>query len=82
LTERTRRALARVQRQRPPHLATEQPGELVCLDTFSIGRLQGVGKGWQYTACDAACSYAIAEGATEFSAQAVTDPPKMDHFDL
>ncbi len=25
---------------------------------------------WQYTACDAACSYAIAEVTTEFSAQA------------
>ncbi len=29
-----------------------------------------MGKVWQYTACDAACSYAIAEVATEFSAQA------------
>ncbi|MDR7522957.1 MAG: DDE-type integrase/transposase/recombinase [Armatimonadota bacterium] len=70
LTERTRRALARVQRRRPPHLAAEQPGELVCLDTFYIGKLKGVGKVWQYTACDAACSYAIAEVGTEFSAEA------------
>ncbi|MDR7410574.1 MAG: helix-turn-helix domain-containing protein [Armatimonadota bacterium] len=68
LTERTRRALARVQRRRPPHLAAEQPGELVCLDTFYIGKLKGVGEVWQYTACHAACSYAITEVATEFSA--------------
>ena len=39
--------------------ATE-PGEVVCLDTFYIGRLKGVGKVWQITACDAACSYAAA----------------------
>ncbi|MDR7465048.1 MAG: hypothetical protein QN209_10225, partial [Armatimonadota bacterium] len=29
-----------------------------------------MGKVWQYTACDAACSYAIAEVGTEFSAEA------------
>ncbi|MDR7540163.1 MAG: DDE-type integrase/transposase/recombinase, partial [Armatimonadota bacterium] len=70
LTERTRRALARAQRRRAAHLAAEQPGDLVCLDTFYIGKLKGVGKVWQYTACDAACSYAIAEVGTEFSAEA------------
>lgn len=46
------------------------PGELVCLDTFYIGKLKGVGKVWQYTACDAACSYALAQVSTEFSAAA------------
>ena len=51
-------------------MAAEQPGELVCLDTFYIGKLKGVGKVWQYTACDAACSYAFAEASTEFSAEA------------
>jgi transposase InsO family protein len=70
LIERTRRALARAQRRRPPHLAAEQPADVICLDTFYIGKLKGVGKVWQYTACDAACSYAIAEVATEFSAEA------------
>ncbi len=70
LTERTRRALARAQRPGPLHLAAEQPGDLVCLDTFYIGKLKGVGKVWQYTACDAACPYPIAKVATEFSAQA------------
>jgi transposase InsO family protein len=72
LTERTRRVLTRAQHRRPSHVAAEQPGELVCLDTFYIGKLKGVGKVWQYTACDAACSYAIAEVSTEFSAQAAT----------
>ncbi len=70
LTDRTRRALSAARRRRPRHVAAEQPGELVCLDTFYIGKLKGVGKVWQYTACDAACSYAVAQVSTEFSAQA------------
>jgi hypothetical protein len=36
------------------------------LDTFYVGKLKGVGKVWQYTAC----SYAVAQVSTEFSAQA------------
>ena len=59
LTERTRRHLARARRQKR-HVEANEPGELVCLDTFYIGRLKGVGKVWQITACDAACSYATA----------------------
>jgi len=70
LTDRTRRALSAARRRRLRHVAAEQPGELVCLDTFYIGKLKGVGKVWQYTACDAACSYAVAQVSTEFSAQA------------
>lgn len=50
LTERVRRRLVR-------HVRAEQPGELLSLDTFYVGRLKGVGKVWQITACDAACSY-------------------------
>jgi transposase InsO family protein len=38
----------------------QRPGDLVCLDAFYIGKLKGVGKVWQLTACDAACSYGIA----------------------
>jgi hypothetical protein len=30
------------------------------LDTFYVGKLKGVGKIWQITGCDAACSYAWA----------------------
>ena len=59
LTERTHRALQRARRQRR-HVQASEPGELVCLDTFYLGRLKGVGKVWQITACDAACSYAAA----------------------
>lgn len=70
LTERTQRRLIAAQRRRGPHVAAQRPGELLCLDTFYIGKLKGVGKVWQYTACDAACSYAIAQVTTEFSATA------------
>jgi transposase InsO family protein len=68
LTERTRAAL-RAARQTPPHVEAERPGELVCLDTFYLGNLKGVGKVWQFTACDAACSYAVAWLTTELSAR-------------
>jgi hypothetical protein len=58
LTERTRRA---IQKARPTasrsHAEAEEPGELVCLDCFYIGKLKGVGKVWQITACDVASSY-------------------------
>jgi len=56
LTERTCRRLwhARHGRTRQGH--ARQPGELVGLDTFSIGQLQGVGQVWQLTACDAVCA--------------------------
>lgn len=36
------------------------PGELLCLDTFYVGKLKGVGRVWQFTAVDAACSFAFA----------------------
>ena len=58
LTERTRRNLSR---RKVRHVQAEQPGELVCIDTFYIGNLKGVGKMWQLTACDAASSYAMAK---------------------
>ena len=40
LTERTRRDLSR---RRVRHVQAEKPGELVCIDTFYIGNLKGVG---------------------------------------
>lgn len=70
LTERTRRQLTAAQRRHAPHIQASQPGELVCLDTFYVGKLKGVGKVWQYTACDAACSFAVAQVSLEFSARA------------
>jgi len=36
----------------------------------ALGKLKGVGKGYQYTACDVASAYAIAQVSTEFSAAA------------
>ena len=58
LTERTRRSLAR---RKVRHVQADRPGDLVCIDTFYIGKLKGVGKLWQLTACDAASSYAMAK---------------------
>lgn len=60
LTERTRRALLRARHGAGRHVEASTPGELVCLDTFYIGKLKGVGKVWQITACDAATSYGVA----------------------
>src|SRR5256886_3443538 len=60
LTERTRQRLWRARYGRTRHVEAKEPGELVCLDTFYIGNLKGVGKVWQITACDAATSYGLA----------------------
>jgi len=61
LTARTRRTLEKARRSRPQrHVEASVPGELVCLDCFYVGKLKGVGKVWQITACDAASSYALA----------------------
>ena len=60
LTERTRQRLWRARYGRTRHVEAKEPGELGCLDTFYIGRLKGVGKVWQITACDAASSYGLA----------------------
>lgn len=46
----------------PGHLEADQPGELVQLDCFHIGRLPGTrGRVWQYTAIDVASSFTWAE---------------------
>ena len=60
LTARTRQALWRARYGRTRHVEATAPGQLVCLDTFYIGHLKGVGKVWQITACDAATSYGLA----------------------
>lgn len=65
LTERTYAALREARGEFPRHVEASQPGELVCLDTFYVGNLKGIGKVWQFTACDAACSYATAWLATK-----------------
>jgi len=71
LTERTQQALWRLRHGRIRHVETDQPADLFCLDTFYIGKLKGVGKVWQITACDAASSYGIARILPELSAVAV-----------
>jgi transposase InsO family protein len=68
LTERTRRQLRTALNGAEVHVEAKRPGDLVCLDTFYIGQLKGVGKVWQYTACDAASSFAIALLSTEHDA--------------
>ena len=62
LTNRTRKQLEKA-RPTPSrrHVEAKEPGELVCLDCFYIGKLKGVGPVWQITACDAATSFALAE---------------------
>lgn len=70
LTERTRRQLRWARQGRSRHVEAQEPGELVCLDTFYLGKLKGVGKVWQITACDAACSYGVAQLLPALSAGA------------
>lgn len=60
LTERTRRRLWEARHGQTRHVEAHAPGALLCLDSFYIGRLKRVGKVWQLTACDAACSYGVA----------------------
>jgi transposase InsO family protein len=54
LTERTAKA------KPGRHVEAAEPGTLLSLDTFYVGKLKGVGKVWQITGCDAASSYAWA----------------------
>lgn len=68
LTERTRRQLRAALNGAEIHVEAKRPGDLVCLDTFYVGQLKGVGKVWQYTACDAASSFAIAMLSTRHDA--------------
>ena len=60
LTERTRRRLHAAHHGKARHVEASRPGALVCLDCFYVGKLKGVGKVWQITACDAATSYGTA----------------------
>jgi Helix-turn-helix domain/Integrase core domain len=52
LTERTGR-----RRRESRHVEAAQPGDLLSLDTFYVGKLKGVGKVWQITGCDVASSF-------------------------
>lgn len=61
LTERTREKLRQARFGRTRHVEAEVPGELVCFDSFYVGKLKGVGPVWQLTACDAACSFGFGQ---------------------
>jgi transposase InsO family protein len=39
------------------HVTALEPGHLLSLDTFYVGKLKGVGKVWQITGCDVASSF-------------------------
>ncbi len=65
------RQLHRGHRGTEPQVHADVPGELVCIDTIYVGKLKGVGKVWQITACNAACSYSVARLLPELSATAV-----------
>ena len=65
-------------RSKSRHIQADQPGELVCIDTFSIGCLKGVGRIYQMTACDAASSFAWAKLYTDKSARSAVD--FLDHI--
>jgi hypothetical protein len=58
ITERALRDLRAAQAVEHRHLGSDTVGEAVFLDTMYIGNLKGVGKIWQYTAVDGACSSA------------------------
>jgi len=60
LTERTRKELRLARSLEERHIEATRPGEVIQVDTFYIGKLKGVGKVWQYTACDAYGSYGLA----------------------
>jgi len=60
ITERALRDLRSIERA-VMHIGSDTLGEQVFLDTMYIGNLKGVGKIWQYSAVDGACSFAFAK---------------------
>ncbi len=70
ITERALRDLRAIEAQ-VVHIGSDTPGEQVFFDTMYIGHLKGVGKLWQYSAVDGACSFGTARVlAGEKSAEA------------
>lgn len=59
ITERVLRDLRAIERA-VVHIGSDSLGEQVFFDTMYIGKLKGVGKIWQYSAVDGACSFAFA----------------------
>ncbi|GIW20607.1 MAG: hypothetical protein KatS3mg065_0903 [Chloroflexota bacterium] len=60
LTERTLRQIRAIERARTTHIGSDVVGEQLFLDTLYVGNLKGVGKVWQYSAVDGACSFGFA----------------------
>lgn len=56
LTEKEKQCMA----ARHRHIESGEPGELVSIDTFTVS-VKGLGKIWQYTACDTYSSYGWAK---------------------
>jgi len=70
ITERALRDL-RAQEVAHRHIGSDALGEQVFFDTMFVGKLKGVGKIWQYSAVDGACSFGFATVLTgEKSAEA------------
>jgi len=59
ITERVLRDLRAIERA-TVHIGSDTPGEQVFFDTMFVGNLKGVGKIWQYSAVEGACSFAFA----------------------
>jgi transposase InsO family protein len=59
ITERVLRDLRAIERA-VVHIGSDTLGEQVFFDTLYVGKLKGVGKIWQYSAVDGACSFAFA----------------------
>lgn len=60
VTEPALRDLRAAQAVEHQHLGSDTVGEHVFLDTMYVGNLKGVGKVWQYTGVDGACSFGFA----------------------
>ena len=71
ITERTLRDIRAEDAATHRHIGSETVGEQVFFDTMYVGNLKGVGKIWQYSATDGACSFGFAKVvAGEKSAEA------------
>jgi transposase InsO family protein len=74
ITERALRDLRATQAVQHRHIGSDVVGEQVFLDTMYVGHLKGVGKVWQYTGVDGACSFGFARTkAGKKSAQTMAD---------
>lgn len=74
VTERALRDLRAAQAVEHRHLGSDAVGETVFLDTMYVGNLKGVGKVWQYTGVDGACSFGFARArAGKKNAAAMAD---------